>query len=115
MSDLGLASVLLADAPIGEYLIEQVGDQRRLWRLSEGEPPDGALEPAEAWRLDREVVEARPAPPAPLESKSRNVWRWCRRRAPAKDAASGVTPGLQATARKIVALLRRQAHAFAHA
>jgi hypothetical protein len=78
MSDL--ASVLLVDAPLGEYLIEQVGNQRRLWRISEGEPPDGALEPADAWRLDRAAVETSPQPPAPLEPKPRDggVWRWSR-------------------------------------
>jgi hypothetical protein len=92
MSDLGLAPVFLADAPIGEYLIEQVGNQRRLWRISEGEPPDGALEPAEAWRLDREVVEARPAPPAPSEPKSRDVWRWCRRRWLGSSSSSRLRP-----------------------
>jgi hypothetical protein len=42
---------LLADAPLGDYLLEQRDHIRLLWRLTEGEPPDGALEPAEAWAL----------------------------------------------------------------
>jgi hypothetical protein len=45
--------VLLCNVPLGEYLVEQ-DDSRRmrvLWRLSPGEPPDGALDPAPAWAL----------------------------------------------------------------
>jgi hypothetical protein len=43
--------VLLMDAPLGNYLVEKRGSVRLLWRLSEGEPADVALEPAEAWAL----------------------------------------------------------------
>jgi hypothetical protein len=42
---------LLADAPSGDYLLEQRGCVRLLWRITEGEPPDGALEPAPCWSL----------------------------------------------------------------
>jgi hypothetical protein len=37
--------------PLGEYLLTQEPGQQLLWRISEGEPPDGALEPAEGWTL----------------------------------------------------------------
>jgi hypothetical protein len=40
---------LLDEAPIGQYLVEWHGVWRILWRLSEGEPQDGALEPVEGW------------------------------------------------------------------
>jgi hypothetical protein len=46
-----LGAELLEDAPLGDYLLEQSGIWRILWRLSEGEPPDGAFEPAESWAL----------------------------------------------------------------
>jgi hypothetical protein len=42
---------LLEDAPLGHYLVERRGPRRILWRLTEGEPPDGALEPADDWAL----------------------------------------------------------------
>jgi hypothetical protein len=42
---------LLEDAPLGQYLLERIGLRFILWRLSDGEPPDGALEPAEDWVL----------------------------------------------------------------
>jgi hypothetical protein len=42
---------LLEDVPLGYYLVERNGLRLVLWRLSEGEPPDGALEPAEDWAL----------------------------------------------------------------
>jgi hypothetical protein len=41
--------LLLLEAPEGEYLIEERGELRLLLRISEGEPSDTALEPAEAW------------------------------------------------------------------
>jgi hypothetical protein len=35
---------------IGEYLlIKQSDDTLTLWRISEGEPPEGALEPVTTW------------------------------------------------------------------
>jgi hypothetical protein len=46
-----LAAELLDDVPIGQYLVEHRGLWRILWRISEGEPPDGALEPADDWAL----------------------------------------------------------------
>ena len=42
---------LLADAPFGDYLLEQADGWLILWRLSEGEPSDGAFEPAEQWTM----------------------------------------------------------------
>jgi hypothetical protein len=42
---------LLEDAPLGQYLAERRGIWLILWRLSEGEPPDGAIEPADDWAL----------------------------------------------------------------
>ena len=45
------AGDLLEDAPTGQYLVERRGIWLLLWRLSEGEPPDGALEPAADWAL----------------------------------------------------------------
>ena len=45
------AGELLEDAPLGQYLVERRGVWLLLWRLSEGEPPDGALEPAADWAL----------------------------------------------------------------
>ena len=45
------AGELLEDAPLGQYLVERRGVWLLLWRLSEGEPPDGALEPATDWAL----------------------------------------------------------------
>jgi hypothetical protein len=42
---------LLTGEPLGVYLLERIGDQIVLWWLSEGEPPDGTLEAAEAWTL----------------------------------------------------------------
>ena len=41
--------VLLWGAPEANNLLEQVGGWCVLWRVSEGEPPDGAIEPAKAW------------------------------------------------------------------
>jgi hypothetical protein len=38
-------------APLGQYLVERRGVWLLLWRLSDGEPPDGALEPAANWAL----------------------------------------------------------------
>jgi hypothetical protein len=38
-------------APVGEYLVEQHGELCILWRISEGEPDDGAISPAGAWWL----------------------------------------------------------------
>jgi hypothetical protein len=47
-----MALILLAeDNPTGTYLLEEVGGQRVLWRLSEGEPEDAALVPAALWPL----------------------------------------------------------------
>jgi hypothetical protein len=43
--------VLLEGVPCGDYLLECRDGWRILWRLTDGEPPDGALEPAEAWAL----------------------------------------------------------------
>jgi hypothetical protein len=43
---------LLGVAPIGTYLLELRGHTLIVWRLSEGEPPDGALESAVGWALD---------------------------------------------------------------
>jgi hypothetical protein len=40
---------LLGDVPVGQYLLELVGERLILWRLSEGEPADGALDPAACW------------------------------------------------------------------
>jgi hypothetical protein len=34
--------------PLGAFLVEHRGTLRVLWRISEGEPHDGALEPASA-------------------------------------------------------------------
>ena len=45
------AAELLEDAPLGQYLVERRGIWLLLWRLSDGEPPDGALEPAADWAL----------------------------------------------------------------
>jgi hypothetical protein len=101
MSDLGLASALLADAPLGDYLIEYRGQLRIVWRISEGEPPDGALEPADAWRLDRAAVVTSPTPPAPLEPQPRTVWRWCRwprRRYAGRRSAGGTHAKAEAAA-----------------
>jgi hypothetical protein len=42
---------LLEGVPIGQYLVELSGNWLVLWRLTDGEPPDGALEPAEDWAL----------------------------------------------------------------
>jgi hypothetical protein len=42
---------LLEGVPIGEYLVQQDDTRRILWRLTDGEPPDGALEPAEDWAI----------------------------------------------------------------
>ena len=44
-------AALLADVSPGEYLLEHRGRWLLLWRLTEGEPPDGALEPALDWVL----------------------------------------------------------------
>jgi hypothetical protein len=40
---------LLDGAPLGHYLLEERGGWRIVWRLGEGEPPDGALEPGSGW------------------------------------------------------------------
>ena len=45
------AGDLLENAPLGQYLVERRSIWLLLWRLSEGEPPDGALEPAADWAL----------------------------------------------------------------
>jgi hypothetical protein len=42
---------LLVDVPLGDYLLEQADGWLILWRLSEGEPSDDALEPAADWAL----------------------------------------------------------------
>jgi hypothetical protein len=42
---------LLKDAPLGQYLLEQRGFTLILWRISDGEPPDGSGEPTEGWTL----------------------------------------------------------------
>lgn len=42
---------LLLDAPAGSYLLEQTTLHRVLWRISEGEPADEALEPATLYPL----------------------------------------------------------------
>jgi hypothetical protein len=47
------AAVLLVELPLGEYLLTRDSGRQLLWRISEGEPPDGALEPAESWTLAR--------------------------------------------------------------
>jgi hypothetical protein len=44
-------AALLADVSPGEYLLEQRGRWRILWRLTEGEPSSEVLEPAGDWRL----------------------------------------------------------------
>jgi len=46
-----LLDLLTGDAlPPGAYLVEQRDDgERVLWRLSDGAPPDGALDPAPGW------------------------------------------------------------------
>ena len=42
--------LLMDDDPVGTYLLEERSDgQRFLWRISEGEPADEALEPALLW------------------------------------------------------------------
>ena len=46
---------LLEGVPIGEYLVQQDDTRRILWRLTDGEPPDGALEPAEDWAMGGSV------------------------------------------------------------
>jgi len=48
-----LLDLLATDAvPLGEYLFELRDDGARLlWRISEGAPPDGALDPADEWAL----------------------------------------------------------------
>jgi hypothetical protein len=43
------AEMLLENAPSGQYLLELVDGWRLLWRLTEGEPEDEALEPAAHW------------------------------------------------------------------
>jgi hypothetical protein len=42
---------ILASVPVGIYLVEQRGDARLLWRISEGEPSDEALAPAALWPM----------------------------------------------------------------
>jgi hypothetical protein len=49
-------AALLADVSPGEYLLEHRGRWLLLWRLTEGEPPDGALEPALDWVLGGDAV-----------------------------------------------------------
>jgi hypothetical protein len=51
MCEIGDLDDLLADAPLGDYLFEHRGRVRFLWRITDGEPPDGALEPVEAWAM----------------------------------------------------------------
>jgi hypothetical protein len=41
--------VMSRGAAPGQYLLEQKGGQRIVWRISEGEPPDDAFEPAGGW------------------------------------------------------------------
>jgi hypothetical protein len=43
---------LLKDVLLGQYLVERRGCWLLLWRLTDGETPDGALEPAEDWALE---------------------------------------------------------------
>jgi hypothetical protein len=50
------ATELLEDVPLGEYFLEQRGRWQILWRLTDGEPPDGALEPATDWALADDAV-----------------------------------------------------------
>ena len=40
---------LEAEIKPGEYLVEDTGGYCVLWRISGGEPRDGALDPAPAW------------------------------------------------------------------
>lgn len=47
---------LLIDAPEGEYLAELREGVHVLWRISEGEPQDGAMDPALAWALKELVL-----------------------------------------------------------
>jgi hypothetical protein len=51
-----LAAELLDGAPLGQYLFERRGRWILVWRISEGEPPDGALEHAEDWKLNGDAV-----------------------------------------------------------
>ena len=41
-----LRSWLSDDLPPGDYVVDDQGDRRVLWKISEGEPLDGALDPA---------------------------------------------------------------------
>jgi hypothetical protein len=43
---LELSTRLLQDAPVGCYLLERVGAMIMVWRISEGEPAEDALDPA---------------------------------------------------------------------
>jgi hypothetical protein len=49
-------AALLADVSLGEYLLEQRGRWRILWRLTAGAPLDEALEPALDWVLAGDAV-----------------------------------------------------------
>ena len=47
-----LLDLLASDAiPPGEYLVYDDGEHRVLWKINEGEPHDGALDPAPRWSL----------------------------------------------------------------
>jgi hypothetical protein len=43
--------LLLPSDPSGDYLISEADDIRLLLRISEGEPEDGAMDPAPFWWL----------------------------------------------------------------
>ena len=46
-----LLDLLTDDLPCGQFLVEDQGEVRMLWRISEGEPVDSALDPARGWWL----------------------------------------------------------------
>ncbi len=50
---------LLWGLPIGEYLLEQSGEILTLWQLSEGAPPEEAIEPAQTWPWMMETATTR--------------------------------------------------------
>jgi hypothetical protein len=49
---------LLRDAPLGEYLLELREGPRLLWRLSDGEPGEDALDPSVLMMLEPEPIAA---------------------------------------------------------
>jgi hypothetical protein len=49
IEDMDELLCLLLGEPPGEYLVEERGERRLLWRISEGEPGEDALAPSEAW------------------------------------------------------------------